>query len=81
MYKNSPADTEKKPIVSMKRRNIYKIISVFITIIYSFLVLFLRNQMVVNCLISSIILENILISKITYKLLDVPYDNYKRWEG
>ena len=39
MYKNSPADTHKKPIVSPKRRLFFKYCSVLITVLYSFILI------------------------------------------
>ena len=77
MYKNSPADTYKKPIVSKKRRNIYKFISTIFTIIYSFISLYLQNNFLVNCILFSIILQNCMISPTVYKIFKLPYNNYK----
>ena len=35
-----------------------------------------KNNFISNCLIFALILENILISPITYKLFKLPYNNY-----
>lgn len=77
MYKNSPADTYKKPIVSKKRRNIYKFISTILTIIYSFISIYLNNNFLVNCILFSIILQNCMISPTVYRIFKLPYNNYK----
>ena len=61
MFKNSPADTKKRPIVSRKRRNIYKFISTISVIIYSFIVIIIDNNFMTNCIIFSIIIQNFVI--------------------
>lgn len=79
MYKNSPADTHKRPIINPKRRIFFKYSSVIITIIYSFLILFINNNFISNCLIFSLLMQNLIISPIVYKLFKMPYDNYKNY--
>ena len=75
----SPADTKKRPIINKKRRKIYKILSTIISIIYVILSVIIKNNYIENCLIFSIILQNILISPITYKIFNLPYNNYKEY--
>ena len=75
----SPADTKKRPIVNKKRRKIYKILSTIISISYVTLSIIIKNSYIENCLIFSIILQNILISPITYKIFKLPYNNYKEY--
>lgn len=79
MLKNSPADTYKKPIVSKKRRHIYKTISTILTIIYSILIFAINNNFISNCLLFSIILQNCMISPTVYKIFKLPYNNYKTY--
>lgn len=76
MFKNAPADTKKRPIVSKKRRLIYKYISSILTIIFAFNSILITNNFMSNCLIFSIIMQNIMISPSTYKLFKLPYNNY-----
>lgn len=76
IIKNSPADTKKRPIVSKKRRLFYKIMSMVIVFIYSILCIILNNKFIINCMIFSIVLENILISPTVYKIFKLPYNNY-----
>lgn len=76
MFKNAPADTEKRPIVSKKRRKIYKTISTIFAVAYSILAIIVSNQFISNCLIFALILENLLISPLIYKLFKLPYNNY-----
>lgn len=75
-YKNAPADTKKRPIVSPKRRLIYKFITVSISIIYVFLAIFIKNTTLSNLLILSLIVQNLMISPFVYKLFHLPYNNY-----
>lgn len=72
----SPADTIKRPIVSKKRRIIYKYCSTIISIIYSFIIIYLNNKLIVNSLLFSLILQSVIISPVTYKLFGLTYNNY-----
>lgn len=76
IYKNAPADTAKRPIVNKKRRLIYKTLSTILSIIYSIVAAITSNNFICNCMIFALILENILISPFTYKILNMPYNNY-----
>ena len=75
----SPADTKKRPIVNKKRRLVYKILSFLISLIYFVLSFVIRNNYVQNCLLFSLIVQNVLISPLTYKLFNMPYNNYKSY--
>ena len=79
MYKNSPADTAKKPIVSLKRRKIYKTISTLLAIIFVICSLIIDNNFLSNSFILSLVLQNIFISPTTYKIFNEPYNNYKTY--
>lgn len=76
MFKNAPADTKKRPIVSKKRRKVYKFISTILTIVFSFLSILITNDFISNCLVFSIILQNAMISPLVYKIFKLPYNNY-----
>ncbi len=78
ILRNSPADTYKRPIISKKRRLFFKVISTIISCIYVILSLYTPN-FISNSLIFSLLLENIFISPITYKLFNLPYNNYKNY--
>ena len=58
----SPADTKKRPIINRKRRLVYKILSFLISLIYFVLSFVIRNNYVQNCLLFSLIVQNVLIS-------------------
>ena len=80
MYKNSPADTHKKPIVSPTRRMVYKFISVIVTIIFIMLAIILKNNFLSNCLLIALIVQCAVISPFTYKMFNMPYNNYKNYK-
>ncbi len=79
MYLFSPADTHKRPIVNKKRREIYKFLSVIFTIIFIIFSIIFENNYVCNCLIFSIIIQTIIILPITYRIFNMPYNNYKTY--
>ncbi len=79
MYKNAPADTYKRPIVSRKRREIYKLLSTIIAITYSICAVIIANNFISNLLLFSLIIQNFLIAPTVYKFFKLPYDNYKTY--
>ncbi len=80
LYKYAPADTYKRPIINMKKRKIYKIISVLIGFIYLILIIIFNNNIISNYLLVGMLEVCILIHPLTYKLFNLPYDNYKSYE-
>ena len=80
MYKNSPADTAKKPIVSPKRRRNYKIISTVIAVMFTILSIVIDNDFFANAFILSLLLQNIMIAPTTYKICGETYDNYRNYQ-
>lgn len=76
IYKFAPCDTKKRPIVSRKRRTIYKSISVVISIIYSFIAILINNMFISNALLFSLVVECFMISPVIYKIFKLPYNNY-----
>lgn len=79
IFKNSPADTYKRPLINAKRRNKFKLISTIISIVYVS-TSFFTNNFISNCLIFSLLLEVIFISPITYKIFKLPYKNYLKYQ-
>ena len=79
ILKNSPADTHKRPIVSPKRRKVYKVISTIIAIAFTVISIIIDNNFISNCLISSLLIQCVIISPLTYKLFKMPYNNYKNY--
>ena len=76
----SPADTYKKPLINVKKRKILKIKSIIVLFIYAILTLYIRNSFISSIIIYSIILQVILILPITYKIFNMPYNNYLNYK-
>lgn len=74
----APADTEKRPIVNPKRRMAYKIITTFISIIFTLIAVFINNNFLSNAFLIGMIIEVILIHPLSYKVFNMSYDNYKK---
>lgn len=79
LFKNSPADTYKRPIVNKNRRLTYRYLTVIISIIYSFLSIFTNNFMS-NCFMFSLLVQDFITSPLIYKLFHLPYNNYKNYD-
>ena len=76
IYKNSPADTHKRPIVNPKRRMFFKYCSTFIAIIFIFCSILINDNFISNCFIFSLFVQSFMIAPSIYKLFNLPYDNY-----
>lgn len=74
----APADTEKRPIINVKRRKIYKWITTINCIILSIISLFV-SDIYCNLIIFGIYSEVIMILPITYKIFNLSYNNYKKY--
>lgn len=77
IYKNSPADTKCRPIISLKRRKILKLLSALIATTMVIVSIFIDNNFVSNSLICVILIQSFMISPFAYNLFNLPYDNYK----
>lgn len=76
----APADTEKRPIISKKRRLTYKVCTTLIGALYIILSIYIKDNYLDNVFIFSLILQSIMLLPITYKLLGVSYNNYKNYK-
>ena len=79
IYKYSPADTHKKPIINKDIRRKYKIKATIVATAYVIISLLINNVFVANSLILSLILISIVISPIAYKIFNLPYNNYLKY--
>lgn len=77
MFKNSPADTYKRPIVSKRRRKKLKILSTFIAVIFLIMSLIIKDNYISNSFTFALIMQNGMISPLVYKIFKLPYNNYK----
>ena len=76
----APADTEKRPLINKKKRKIYKILSIIISIIYMTIAIVIKDNTLSNCFIFAIVIQIIIMLPITYKIFGVSYNNYKNYE-
>ena len=76
----APADTYKRPIVNKKKRKRFKIVSFCLGIIYTILLIVLRKNYICNYLVIGMFISVVMILPITYKIFNLPYDNYKSYE-
>lgn len=75
----APADTYKRPLIYKKRRIIYKISTVIIGFIYTYISLSMSNQLIHNTLLCAMVIETVLIHPLTYRVFKLPYKNYKTY--
>lgn len=76
----APADTEKRPLINKKKRKIYKILSIIISIIYMTITIVIKDNTLSNCFIFAVVIQIIIMLPITYKIFGVSYNNYKKYE-
>ena len=72
----APADTIKRPLPNKKKRIIRKAITVITSIIFTILAFLLNDYTISILFVSSIAIEDIMVSPITYKVFGQPYLNY-----
>lgn len=74
----APADTVKHPLIQKRKRLILKMITIINTLIL-IIVSFFSSTLITNLILFGILTEIIVIHPITYKLLGLPYRNYKNY--
>lgn len=79
MYSYSPADTEKRPIISPKRRFIYKSLSTFIAFVMVICSIVIDDVFISNSFVIALLIQCFMISPFAYKLFNQKYDNYKEY--
>lgn len=75
----APADTYKHPLINKKKRKRFKYISFSLGLIYTALIIFLKDAFLTNYLFIGMIEAVIMILPITYKTFKLPYNNYKTY--
>ncbi len=73
----APADTVKRPLPNKKKRIIRRVLTVIIGILYTLVMLIFDNDYISGLILTSLIIEVIVINPITYKIFKQPYNNYK----
>jgi len=80
IYKYAPADTEKRPLINKKKRKKYKVMSLISAMIFSILIVIFNEYSISNYLLFGMFEAILVILPISYKILDLPYDNYKNYK-
>ena len=80
IFKNSPADTKKRPIVCPRRRKIYKYISTVIAIFFTIASIIISDKFLSNSFILALLIQCVFTSPTMYKICGEPYDNYKSYQ-
>lgn len=76
----APADTEKRPIIKKKKRDVYKFITTVSCILLSVLCVIIKDTTLSNLILFGIYTEVIIILPFTYKIFNLSYDNYKNYK-
>ena len=76
----APADTEKRPLIRKNRRILYKIICTITAIILTIYSFYIKNTLIQNSILFSLMLECIMISPLSYKIFKLKYANYKNYK-
>lgn len=79
IFKYSPADTEKRPIINSKRRFIYKTLSVIIAITMVICSITIEDTFISNSFVIALIIQSFMTSPLAYRLFNQKYDNYKKY--
>lgn len=79
VYKYAPADTHKRPLINAKKRRKLKIISLISATIFTILIIIYSDNIISNYLLVGMIESVIMIHPLVYKLLKLPYNNYKNY--
>lgn len=79
MAKYAPADTEKRPLINHKKRIRYKVLSILSSMIFAILIVIFNEYSISNYLLFGMFESTLMILPISYKILDLSYDNYKRY--
>ena len=80
LFLYAPADTYKRPLVNVRKRKRFKLLSSIFGIIYTILIIVFNEYFIANYLLLGLIIAVIMILPITYKTFKLPYNNYKNYE-
>jgi len=75
----APADTKKRPLIYKKRRMIYKAITLIVGVVYFVALFIIKQPLIQNALVCAMLIQSVLIHPLTYKIFNLPYNNYKSY--
>lgn len=79
IIKYAPADTYKRPLINEKKRRIYKICSIIISLIYLLFIVIFKDNALSSYLLVGILDATLMIHPLTYRMFQLPYNNYKNY--
>lgn len=77
----APADTSKRPLINRTRCLKFKYITVINACLIAIASLIIKNNIISNIALMSICLESISVNRLTYKIFNMDFDNYKKYES
>ena len=75
----APADTYKRPLVNKKKRIGFKYKSLILSILYTIIILLVHDTVITKFMMLGMLEATILILPVTYKIFNLPYNNYKTY--
>lgn len=77
----APADTYKRPLLNAKKRQIYKIVTLINSFIYIILIIILKDHFLSDYLVMGLLDASLMIHPLIYRMFQLPYNNYKKYEA
>ncbi len=75
----APADTYKRPLINKKKRKIYKILSIIISLIYVLIIIMFRENILTTYMMFGLVDATLMIHPLIYRMFQLPYNNYKTY--
>lgn len=75
----APADTKKRPLPNKRKRLIRKIFTVFIGTAYSLFIICFETNFLTPLLLSTLVIQALIINPLFYMIFRQPYNNYKNY--
>ena len=79
LLRYAPADTYKHPIINLKKRKRFKMLSFGLGSVYTFIIVVMGSCIISNYLLFGMIEAVLMILPITYATFKLPYNNYKNY--
>ena len=76
----APADTHKRPLINKKKRIHFKYKSIILGLIYIIILIFIKDNILINLILIGMIEATLMILPLTYKIFKLPYNNYKKYD-
>lgn len=75
----APADTKKRPLINRKKCLKFKLITIISACIISIASMIIANNTLSNIFLLSVVLEAIMVNRLTYIIFNLSFDNYKTY--